>query len=449
MRTGIWPMGFVSPRARMEQHMADPPTVLVASTAWWPSTARIALRFAALGWRVEAVCPAGHPLRFTRAVARCHAYAALRPLRALAAAVTAARPTLLLPCDERVREHLHALHAASSPGTPLAELIVRSLGRPDGFAPVLHRAELLRLAAAEGLRAPPTQQVDSAEDLHSAVAGFGLPVMLKVDGTWGGVGVMIAHTAAEAERARALLDRRLGALRALKRLLADRDPYHLLPWLAGTAPRVSVQRYVPGRPANNLVACWQGEVLAEIQVEVLRTSTPLGASTVVRLIEHGGMAKTAAVLVRRLGLSGFCGFDFVLEDRTGVAQLIEMNARCTPLCHLALGRGRDPVAALAARLTGRGAPAAQPVTDNPVIAHFPQAWQHDPADEFLRTGFHDVPWEDPRLLRELLRTPYSKRGLLARLVARARPRLGPDFSVSGLVFDAPARGPSEERGIAA
>jgi hypothetical protein len=442
-------MGFVSTKAPAESSITDPPTVLIASTSWWPFTARIALRFAALGWRVEAICPAGHPLRFTQAVARCHPYAALRPLSALAAAVDAARPTLLVPCDERVREHLHALHALTPPGAPLSELIVRSLGQPDGFAPLLRRVEMIRLAIAAGVRAAPMWPVASASDLRAALAEVGFPAMLKVDGTWGGAGVMPVHGAAEAERARVLLGRRLAASRALKRLLVDRDPFPLLPWLDGTAPRVGVQRHVAGRPANSLVACWQGEVLASIEVEVLRTSVPLGASTVVRVIDHAEMAETAAVLVRRLGLSGFCGFDFMLEDGTGAAHLIEVNPRSTPLSHLALGPGRDPVAALAARLTGRGAAASAPVTDNPVIVHFPQAWRQDPASELLRTGHHDVPWEDPGLLRELMRAPYPKRGLLARLIERAGPRLGTGLSMPEHRFGAPASTASGEGGVAA
>jgi len=141
------------------------------------------------------------------------------------------------------------------------------------------------------------------------------------------------------------------------------------------------------------------------------------------------MAKATESLVRRLGVSGFCGFDFMIEDGTEAAHLIEMNARSTPLCHLALGAGRDPIAGLAARLEGaaRRTPAA--VTANPVIAYFPQAWLTMPDSELLRTGYHDVPWSDPALVRELVRAPYPDRGMLARLFAwpgwrNARRRVG-------------------------
>jgi carbamoylphosphate synthase large subunit len=212
---------------------------------------------------------------------------------------------------------------------------------------------------------------------------------------------------------------------------------------------VNVQRYVPGRPANSSIACWEGEILAEIHVEVLRTSEPLGPSTVVRVIEHTEMAATAAMLVRRLGLSGFCGFDFILEAGTDAAHLIEINARCTPLCHLALGQGRDPVGALTARLAGHAAPMSQPMTDKPLIAHFPQAWQQDPTSELLRAAFHDVPWEDPGLVRELVRAPYAQRGLLARLFGRSDRRVRPDLPLADANFSTSPRSLDNKEGIAA
>src|SRR5262249_9006809 len=54
---------------------------------------------------------------------------------------------------------------------------------------------------------------------------------------------------------------------------------------------------------------------------------------VVRIIDHPGMAEAARRLVGRFGLSGFCGFDFILTE-TGEAQLLELNPRATPTCYL-------------------------------------------------------------------------------------------------------------------
>jgi len=396
--------------------------VLLTSSAWWPFTARIAMRFAALGWHVEAACPYGHPLRKTATVGRLHGYSPLRPLAALEAAITAAQPGLIVPCDDRSAMHLYDLYPRLlAAGAPAAQVIARSLGPIESCRIAQSRSELINIARAEGVRAPEMRPVDSPAALRTALSDVGLPAVMKVDGTWGGAGVLAVHTTEQAERAYRLLARRLGATRALKRLLVDRDPYHLLPWLTRATPQVSVQRFVRGRPANSLAACWNGEVLAAIHVEVLSAKNSFGSSSVVRVIEHPDMVNATETLVRRLGLSGLCGLDFMIEDTTGDAHLIEMNPRPTPICHLGLGAGRDPISALVARLEGAPAPDPEAVTDNPVIALFPQAWLTDPKNEALRTGYHDVPWEEPDLVIELVRRPYSARGLLARLCPEPAP----------------------------
>ena len=240
--------------------------------------------------------------------------------------------------------------------------------------------------------------------------------MLKVDGTWGGAGVARVDSLAEAERAFARLSGRVGALRALKRLAVNRDPFWLLPWLHGERPVVNVQAFVAGRPANCVVSCRQGEVLAIIQAEVMATRHPTGPAAVVRIVDQAEMAAAARRIVARCGMSGFCGLDFVIEEATGALHLIEMNPRITPLGHLALDRGRDPVGAWVARQVGRGGPPRAPTTAAEVVAFFPQAWWLDPANPDLATAYHDVPWTEPGLVRELVRLSPWDRGWLARRI---------------------------------
>ena len=113
-------------------------------------------------------------------------------------------------------------------------------------------------------------------------------------------------------------------------------------------------------------------------------------------------------MVRRLNLSGLHGFDFMLEAHTGNAHLIEINPRATQVGHLALGPGRDLPAALYAALCGEPVHAAPKVTENDVIALFPQEWLRAPESAFLRTAYHDVPWEERELLRACVRLRQKK-----------------------------------------
>ena len=203
--------------------------VLLATTTWWPAPARLALAFRRLGLQVYAICPPGHPLRHARAVTQCIGYSFLRPLAALRNAITGACPSLIVPCDDRAVQHLHALHAADRNGD-LARLIAVSLGSAAAFRVVDSRSALLAVAVAEGLRVPPSMRLRSASDLDRWDQP--LPWVIKCGMSWGGAGVRIVRTRAEAVRAFNAAARPISIGRAVKRLIINQDGFSLRPSLA-------------------------------------------------------------------------------------------------------------------------------------------------------------------------------------------------------------------------
>jgi hypothetical protein len=233
--------------------------------------------------------------------------------------------------------------------------------------------------------------------------------VLKADGTTGGGGVRIAHTLAEARGYFSDLRRSIGLMRLIKRLTVNRDLFLARQWWDGFRPAVVAQSFVRGCPANCSVVCWKGEVLAGVACEAVSTETSVGPATVVRLVDNAEIMGAAEKIARRLSLSGLFGLDFVIEEGTGAAYLIEMNPRCTPSSHLRLGIGRDMIGALTAQLTGK--PRVEPIsiTQNNLIAYFPEALLRN--SELLSSSYHDVPEDEPELIQELLR-PWSARSVL-------------------------------------
>jgi biotin carboxylase len=398
------------------------PAVLIASTTSWPMPARIAMAFAELGARVDAVCWYGNPMTRTRCVRRRYHYAALRPIASLARAIELAAPDLILPCDERALGHLLALHEIySTSGQPdLAALVARSIGDPHASAEARSRAAFIGMAQEAGVRAPRTVPVDGSADLQSALQQVGLPAFLKVDDSWGGEGVAKVSSMADAERQFQRMSRPLRPSGGLHRLVTIGDPFQLMPSLRRARQRVNVQAFVAGRPANCVAACWQGEVLALIQVDVLRATHATGPAMIVQLADHADIAEAARRVAGRLGLSGFCGLDFIIAEATGEPYLIEMNQRITPLGHLGLGDGRDPVVALASCLGGRRSRTGRAMAPGDIIALFPQAWLADPASPHLSNAYHDVPWAEPALILALARRPWQQRSVIMRLIRRRR-----------------------------
>jgi len=333
------------------------------------------------------------------------------PLKSFAEAIAATKPDFIVPGDDLATCHLHHLydreHRRGKAGHWVCELIERSLGAPESFPMVYARTAFIDLAREEGIRAPKTEVISNLNDLRKWVARVGLPTVLKANGTSGGEGVRVAHTLEEAERAFRALQAPPLLARAAKRALVDQDKSLVWPSLLRHRSVVNAQLFVAGHEATSTVACWKGAVLASLHFEVVNKRSSEGPSSVVRLIENPEMSAAAEKMVRRLSLSGIHGFDFMLEADTGNAHLIEINPRATQVGHLALGAGHDLPAALYSVVSGEPFRAAPKVTEKDTITLFPQEWMRDPASSFLTSGYHDVPWEEPELLRACVRKPWK------------------------------------------
>jgi Carbamoyl-phosphate synthase L chain, ATP binding domain len=380
------------------------PTVLVATTSRWYPTARLAIALANYGCVVEMLCPAGHPITKTTAASKIRPYQGLTPLRSFAAAIANANPDLIIPGDDLATRQLHRLYDRErrngKADSTICRVIERSLGPEESFQVAYTRSAFIELALQEGIRVPATKAITNLEELKDWIVRNGFPVVLKANGTSGGDGVRIVRTLAEAERAFSVLQAPPSWLRTAKRAVVDHDVTLVGQALLRRRFDLNAQSFVEGREATSAVACWQGEVLAALHFEVINKRSAEGPATVVRWSENSEMSSAAEKMVRRLNLSGVHGFDFMLEQETGKAYLIEMNPRATQVGHLPLGPGRDIPAALYAALSGQTPQPASKVTENDTIALFPQEWIRDPYSSFLRSAYHDIPWEEPELVRD-------------------------------------------------
>jgi hypothetical protein len=338
-------------------------------------------------------------------------------LRSLERAIMRAAVDLVVPCDERAVRQLHRLHAKTH-SADVRAVIERSLGPPESFHPATTRHDLLTRAGQEGVRTPLSMEIRRPEDLLEWGRQQPFPWVVKADGSWSGFGVRIVQDLAAAQAAYHALIRPLTLRHALREALVERDYFAFAPWYAQERPSISVQSYVDGWPANCAVACWQGEVLAGICAESVTTVSSTGPSTVARIIDNPDMLDAARRVVAALGLSGLVGFDFMIEASTGTAFMIEMNPRCTPLATVHMGPGRDLTAALVARLTGQPQRDRAPVTERDIVVFFPHTWENDRHSPFLHTGYHDVPWEQPALLRALVQLERRERSWVLRQLRR-------------------------------
>ena len=391
------------------------PHILMNTTTWWPSVAILARSLERAGFEVTVLCPEGHTV-WSASKSRCIKLDTSNPIRALANAIAAVNPYLVVPTDDRAVAHLHRLHGTAPART--RRILERSFGPSSSFKTMTSRVPLLAAAQEVGMATPKNQEIRSIAELDRWIGAIPGPWVIKVDGAWGGEGVRIAQTPEAARAAFRSLARGIPFFFAARRKMINRDPFWLADRKAGGRPIVSIHSYIRGRPGNCVIFCRNGEILGSTTVDVERSCHATGPSTLVRVVERPDFLDGARRLVHKLGMSGFCGLDFMVDDDTGEAILIEMNPRITSPC--SIRTGSDPITN-AAQAFGCHAPQSPlPLQGRSLFASFPLAWHAHPHDPRLTSCQDDVPWDDLALVQEALKPIWPERGAIARLPANAR-----------------------------
>ncbi|HEY0784356.1 MAG TPA: ATP-grasp domain-containing protein [Acidobacteriaceae bacterium] len=399
---------------------SESPVVAIVTTQPWGQVARLAMRFAAYGSPLTAICPPSSQLNQLGSrglVAACHPLRAIEPLRSIERAVARSGADFLVPADDLAVWLLHAL-SRSSPRH--AQLVERSMGSAANYGLIRSRHRLLALAGELGIAAPRTEQVRSAAQVEGVVRGWGTggPFVIKKDGTWGGGGVAVVGGLGELPERYAALVRRPGLRARLKQGVMHADPgaFVTLPELG--EPEMSVQEYVEGVAANAMFACDRGRVLGGVQARVVASKAKTGPALMIQLMDDPRIARAGQLLAESLQLSGFFGLDFILSDAAGGAPyLIEMNPRCTQLGHVAVRGQADLAGMLWAAWTGGEAPPAGPAGLSDSIAFYPQALEWAAGSPFLEDARLDVGEEERQVVDAL---PSLQGALPARMYRAVR-----------------------------
>ncbi len=376
---------------------AAAPRMLFSTTNLWAADVALPRALRRAGGHVAMLAPALHPARGARLDGFFDAQT-VRPVAALSRAIAEFRPDLLIPADERARRAMHVLFAQGTRDE--RSLVERSLGSPASFDILMSRQPSMAAIKEAGFPVPYLFDDASLEALETHFATGGGAIVLKVDGTWAGEGVRLVRSAADLRAVRRELRRRPVAS-GIKRLVLRHDGARLMDCLRGPARSLSAQAYIPGGRAGDLALfCRDGEVLATTMAEREAGYGEFGPSTIVRIVHHPVLEEAARRFVRRLGLSGFLGFDFVVDPGSGEPLVVEVNPRATGLASVRSFRSVSPASAAAA---GFGAcPKDDPEAAREVVAYFPKAWLEHPGDARLALCELDVPSDDPALMSALL-----------------------------------------------
>jgi hypothetical protein len=373
------------------------PSVLLASTATrWLGTARMPRVLARAGFHVALLAPGDSLATKSRHVSSVRVVSTkttpMEWLLALIHMIEKVSPTVLVPCDEMAVRLLFALVLGPPQGFDpalhrrLVTLITDSLGDSRFYEASIDKTMLPFAAEALGVRVPRYAVATRVEDAIGDAAALGYPVVLKRRFGFAGQGVAVVSTRDELVRA---------AQRLLRADQLDLGEHR--------APQLLVQAFVTGRHYSQALAALPGIPLASFAWERQVATNPVkGQTAVLRFVQSSETLAFAKVLCRGFCIGGFFNVQFVVDETTGYAHLLEINRRIVTHMHLGERVGKDLARSLYCALQGQSAdPAAEEVPGESVVV-FPREWLRDPQSRYLQELPVDVPWDEPELFAAML-----------------------------------------------
>ncbi len=353
--------------------------LIVATEPEWIGTARMPQALSRAGFEVGILCPPRSPVSHTKFASR--RWLLGKTIRSLPEMRNAIRhviadwhPARLFPGDDtatRVLLNMFATQTNAQDPSELRTLLLNSLGDPACHEEMTLKSALTKAAAACGIAMPPGLVSPGEDDAVAFARAHGFPLLLKPDLGAGGQGFRVC-----------------GTEEALRK--------HLAELAAATRVAFTLQKIIEGQPAGLVGVAIKGRLLAALAFAHRRKTRANGPTSVGERVHRPDMVEAAERLMGHFTYNGFAGVDFMIEERTGKAYLLEFNPRAAPMSACAHLMGVDLMGAYMAGLSDGEPPTVEPVTDT--IALFPQEWMRDPESPFLRTAWLDVPWNDPQLL---------------------------------------------------
>ena len=375
--------------------------ILLAATATrWYGTARMPRAFARAGFEVVLLTPRRSLAESSRFVTRVEyiedAATPRQWLNGFTRAVEAWMPRIVVPCDDTAFRLLATLVLTPPDDMPaerrlmVTELVRNSLGEPAHYRASVDKTLLPHAAERIGVRMPPCAAVTRLDGAEAFASAHGFPVVLKRAHSSGGDGVEICTGHAD-----------------LARAFAAFSHPTVLDLGDASDGRVLIQAHVSGRVKVYTFLAWNGNLLTGYAGERMAVGPEeKGPITVNRYHCDTQLRDAVVKLARGLGMTGMSSPEFIVEDGSGDAYLLEINRRLVGGAHRGSDFDVDHAAALQAVLHGQPMPtrASLDPGEEHLSVHFPQEWLRDPESHWLRDYPVDVPWDDPDLLQALVET---------------------------------------------
>ncbi|WP_413577672.1 ATP-grasp domain-containing protein [Bdellovibrio sp. HCB290] len=376
--------------------------LIIALAKDWTGISRLPSGLSRAGFDVVALCPTGSFLSKTKFLNQVMTYPTFTFTRSklvylwILTAMLRFKADIILPGDEDALLAMQNLANTSSkiPGLGFLSKKLRQFTAPREFdSVVLNKSRFVENCREWGVRVPKNTRVDSLEMALQEVSSFGYPVVLKFDFGYGASGVTVCQNEVDLRKGFAKHST-VGFSKKLKELIKRL----VFVVQESTEAGISLQQYISGPVGLVPFVAKNGHVFA-INPMLKHKTYPgaTGPSSVVKGIDNPEVRNAVMVSASKLNYSGFGSLDFIIDEKTQDAYIIELNPRPVPTSHFS-GElcAEDLCVALYDGLYGKvsiGSPVFKPY----LIALFPNEKRRDPNSPYLTEAYHDVPAGDPEL----------------------------------------------------
>ena len=374
---------------------------------WGP--ARLIAPMTEAGFEIAVLCPAENIICKSSHVKRFFELRELKSWRRFAKKLIAAlnewQPTFILPCDEQVIAAIHFIIRRKLAGIEIItdqhlQVLLDSIGKPEKLDAMIFKSDTHDLAIELQVKVPQSGRVNSAIKAVEIAEEIGFPVFVKKSFSWASRGTIKCQNASEVSQAYKDLNPKTSPFKRIARHLLCRDWYP-------TNSATEVQKAILGVSAMFNVVAWRGQNLGGFFGSREQTIGGNGPSTIVRLGPNAICEDSARKLVAAMGTSGFWAFDFMWDQSTNSATLLECNPRPNQVSHLGPNIGVDLCVALKKACAGEDVQSV-PVTQSALVPLFPQEWLRDEHSALTQRHNLDIPKYDPKLLEFMLKEGQNK-----------------------------------------
>jgi hypothetical protein len=379
--------------------------LIIAFYKKWRGISRLPQALDRAGFEVYALCPFDSYLAKTKYLKRKILYPAFFYSRSkimylwMAFAIMFLKPELIIPADEDTIFALLKLSSAFQ-NIPLLSkislLINQSMTSAKMNSTLLSKSSFQALCAENGIRAPRNIYVGCVEDALHSVLDIGYPLVVKHDISYGGSGVAICND-------QQCLINYFNEISRINNILKIKKILKRLFFISALVDenKISLQQYITGQFGQAPFVAMNGNLISYNMMISLETYPDFkGETTVSSGVENSEIYNFINTVVHRLQYTGFGSLEFILEAKSGLPYLIELNPRPTPTCHLTSELVTNDLCKdfykylhdIPVKLNS-----FQPF----IVAMYPGELIRDPDSQYLSKGFHDIPRDDYELLKAL------------------------------------------------